>query len=315
LAIHVVTGGAGFIGSHIAEALVGRGDKVIVLDNLSTGKARNLQDAQAALELRRVDLVTEGSLEKHLVGVDTVFHLAAIPSVPLSISDPVASHETNITASLKLLIACRDAGVRRVIFASSSAVYGDNPTLPKREDMPAEPISPYGAQKYLGEIYAQVFWRNFGLETVSLRYFNVFGPRQDASSEYSGVFAKFIPSVLQERIPRIYGDGLQTRDFVYVTDVVRANLRASAAEGAAGGVFNIASGGVVTVRKVFDETRALTGKNVEVIHEPPRKGDIRHSEADISRARDILDWTPKIAFSEGLERTSEWYRGELKVKR
>ncbi len=311
MAVHVVTGGAGFIGSHISEALLRQGAQVIVLDNFSTGKRKNLQGLESSLEVRPVDLVTEVELAKQLAGVDTVFHQAAIPSVPRSISDPVATHEANIGATLKLLVACRDAGVRRVVCASSSAVYGDNPTQPKREDMPAEPISPYGAQKYCGEVYAQVFWQSMGLETVSLRYFNVFGPRQDASSEYSGVFAKFIPSVLKSRNPTIFGDGLQTRDFVYVADVVEANLMAATAESAAGGVFNIGSGRVVTVKTVFEETRALTRARVEAIHAAPRVGDIRHSAADISRAGEILGWTPQTAFTEGLEQTIEWYRGNV----
>ena len=233
MAVHVVTGGAGFIGSHITDALIARGDKVIVLDNLSTGKAGNLSDTGSSVDFRQVDL-TETNLERHLARVDTVFHQAAIPSVPRSISEPLASHKANITATLSLLVACRDAGVRRVVYASSSAVYGDDPTLPKHEDMAPAPMSPYGAQKYFGEVYANVFWRSFGLEAVSLRYFNVFGPRQDASSEYRGVFARFIPTVLEARPPTIYGDGLQTRDFVFVDDVVRANLRAAEAEGCPG---------------------------------------------------------------------------------
>ena len=312
MAVHVVTGGAGFIGSHIAEALVERGDKVVVLDNLSTGKPENLRGVEKSIEFRKLDLVREASLEQHLVGVDTVFHQAAIPSVPRSISDPLASHEANVSATLRLLVACRDAGVRRVVYASSSAVYGDNPVLPKFEDMPAEPISPYGAQKYLGEVYAQLFWSSYGLETVSLRYFNVFGPRQDASSDYSGVFAKFIPAVLEARVPTIYEDGLQTRDFVYVADVVAANLRAAEARRGAGQIFNIASGQEVTVKAVFEETRALTGQNVEAIHAAARAGDIRHSWADISRAREILNWSPSVTFPEGLERTIEWYRKESK---
>ena len=312
MAVHVVTGGAGFIGSHIAEALVERGDKVVVLDNLSTGKPENLRGVEKSIEFRKLDLVREASLEQHLVGVDTVFHQAAIPSVPRSISDPLASHEANVSATLRLLVACRDAGVRRVVYASSSAVYGDNPVLPKFEDMPAEPISPYGAQKYLGEVYAQLFWSSYGLETVSLRYFNVFGPRQDASSDYSGVFAKFIPAVLEARVPTIYEDGLQTRDFVYVADVVAANLRAAEARRGAGQIFNIASGQEVTVKAVFEATRALTGQNVEAIHAAARAGDIRHSRADISRAREILDWSPSVTFPEGLERTIEWYRKESK---
>ncbi len=311
MAVHVVTGGAGFIGSHITDALIARGDNVIVLDNLSTGKAENLSGAGPSVDLRQVDLATETNLERHLARVDTVFHQAAIPSVPRSISEPLASHQANITATLRLLVACRDAGVGRVVYASSSAVYGDDPTLPKREDMVAEPTSPYGAQKYFGEVYAHVFGQSFGLGTVSLRYFNVFGPRQDASSEYSGVFARFIPAVLDARPPTIYGDGLQTRDFVFVDDVVRANLRAAEAEGAPGRAFNVASGKETTVQEVLDKTLSLTGSQVEPVHEDPRIGDIRHSLADISNARETLGWNPSVLFKAGLEQTIDWYRKEV----
>ena len=311
MAVHVVTGGAGFIGSHITDALIARGDKVIVLDNLSTGKAGNLSDAGSSVDLRQVDLATETNLERHLARVDTVFHQAAIPSVPRSISEPLASHRANVTATLSLLVACRDAGVGRVVYASSSAVYGDDPTLPKHEDMAPAPMSPYGAQKYFGEVYANVFWQSFGLEAVSLRYFNVFGPRQDASSEYSGVFARFIPAVLDTHPPTIYGDGLQTRDFLFVDDVVRANLCAAEAERAPGRAFNVASGKETTVREVLDETLSLTGSQVEPVHEDSRIGDIRHSLADISNARETLGWSPSIPFKAGLEQTIDWYGKEM----
>ena len=234
MAVFVVTGGAGFVGSHIVEALSRCGEQVVVLDNFSTGKRENLTGFESGIDVRDVDLASEPRLADHLADVDTVFHQAAIPSVSRSVKDPLTSHEANVNGTMNLLVACRDARVRRVVYASSSSVYGDSPTLPKTEDMPASPISPYGAQKYFGEVYMQVFWRAFGLETVSLRYFNVFGPRQDASSEYSGVLAKFIPAAIRGVRPVIYGDGLQSRDFTYVSNVVEANLQAAVAEGGGG---------------------------------------------------------------------------------
>ena len=308
MSLHVVTGGAGFIGSHIAEALVSRGDAVRVLDNFATGKAENVAGFRAHIDLRKVDIATESALADHLAGADTVFHQAALPSVPRSIADPVASHEANVNATLNLLIASREAGVRRFVYASSSSIYGDSPTLPKNEDMPACPLSPYGGQKYFGEVYTQIFWRSFGLETVALRYFNVFGPRQDASSPYTGVLALFIPAVLEERRPKIYGDGQQSRDFTYVANVVDANLKASIAEGVAGEVFNVACGDRITVNEILAQIKSLTGTEVEPVYAAPRSGDILHSQADISKAGDLLAWTPSVGFSEGLRRTIDWYR-------
>lgn len=311
LATHVVTGGAGFIGSHIVGALAARGDRVIALDDLSTGHRENLGGIGGNVELREVDLAAADGLETHLTGVDTVFHQAAIPSVPFSLEDPYRSHRANVDATLKLLLACRAAGVRRVVYASSCALYGDSPVLPKREDMAASPVSPYGAQKYFSELYMQVFWRAWGLETVSLRYFNVFGPRQDASSPYSGVIARFIPAVLRRQRPVIYGDGQQSRDFVYVENVVEANLLASSVSGIGGEVFNIAPGRDISVSETLTEILDITGERITPVHEPARGGDILHSRADVTQARERLGWTPSISFREGLRRTVDWYRKSL----
>jgi UDP-glucose 4-epimerase len=309
LAVYVVTGGAGFIGSHIAEELIRRGERVIVFDNFSTGKRENLKVLGDQAEVREVDLARDQGLRDHLAGVDFVIHQAALPSVPRSIKDPITSHEANVNGTLNLLNASRQAGVRRLVYASSSSLYGDSPTLPKHEGMPAAPLSPYGGQKFFGEVYSQVFWCAYQLETVSLRYFNVFGPRQDPSSQYSGVIARFIPAVLAGKSPVIYGDGEQSRDFTYVSNVVDANLRACVAEGVAGEVFNIACGGRITVNSILDEIKNLIGSDIEPIYEPPRPGDILHSQAGISKARQLLGWTPIATFSEGLRPTIDWYRG------
>ena len=309
MAVYVVTGGAGFIGSHIAEELIGRGEKVIVFDNLSTGKRENLEVLGGRADVREIDLATDPRLSDHFDGVDFVIHQAAIPSVPRSIEDPMTSHEANVNGTLNLLNASRTAGVRRFIYASSSSLYGDSPTLPKHEGMPAAPLSPYGGQKFFGEVYAQVFWRAYRMETVSLRYFNVFGPRQDPSSQYSGVIARFISAVLSGKRPVIYGDGEQSRDFTYVSNVVDANLRACVAEGVAGEAFNIACGDRITVNSILSEIRTLIGSDIEPIYDPPRPGDILHSQADISKARDKLGWNPIATFTEGLVPTIDWYRG------
>ena len=307
--VYAITGGAGFIGSHIAEALSLRGDSVRVLDNFSTGKRRNIETFESHVDVREVDLAAETGLASHLRGVDYVIHQAAIPSVPRSMKDPVGSHEANVNGTLNLLVACREAGVRRVIYASSSSLYGESEVLPKHEEMAPRPMSPYGGQKLFGEVYCQVFWRAYGLETVCLRYFNVFGPRQDASSPYSGVLARFIPAVLGGRKPVIYGDGSQSRDFTYVTNVVDANILACTTDGVAGESFNIACGERITVNQILSEIKALTGSNAEPIHEDPRPGDILHSQADITKAREKMGWEPVASFKEGLKPTIDWYRG------
>ncbi len=313
MAGYVVTGGGGFIGSHIVEELLRRKQTVKILDDFSTGKRENVAPFKNDAEIIEADLAGAASLGQALKGVDYVIHQAAIPSVPKSMIDPVKSHRANVNGTLNLLVACRDAGVRRVVYASSSSLYGDSPTLPKHEDMTPNPLSPYGAQKLFGEMYCQVFTKAYGLETVSLRYFNVFGPRQDATSQYSGVLALFIPAVLMDRRPAIYGDGLQSRDFTYVQNVVEANLLACTVPGVAGQVFNIACGDRITVNSMLQQINKITGKDIHPIYAEARAGDIKHSQADIARARGRLGYEPKVSFEEGLRRTIEWYRENLRA--
>ena len=310
MASYVVTGGAGFIGSHIVEELLGRNDQVRVIDNFVTGKRENVEPFKKA-EIIEADLAETKNLAQLLKGAEYVIHQAAIPSVPKSIIDPVKSHQANVNGTLQLLVACREAGVKRVVYASSSSLYGDSPTLPKHEGMMPNPLSPYGAQKLFGEIYCQVFTRSYGLETVSLRYFNVFGPRQDATSQYSGVLALFIPAVLENRRPTIYGDGEQSRDFTYVRNVVEANLRACTVPGVGGQVFNVACGDRITVNSMLQQINKITGKDILPVYANPRAGDIKHSQADITRAKEHLGYQPKVSFEEGLGHTIEWYRDNL----
>jgi len=311
MARYVVTGGGGFIGSHIVEELVRRNETVTIIDNFSTGKHENVEPFEDDVEVIEADIAEAKNLTQFLKGADYVIHQAAIPSVPKSIIDPVKSHNANVNGTLRLLVACREAGVKRVVYASSSSLYGDSPTLPKHEGMTPNPLSPYGAQKLFGEMYCQVFTRAYGLETVALRYFNVFGPRQDATSQYSGVLALFIPAVLQDRRPTIHGDGLQSRDFTFVKNVVEANLLACKAPGVAGEVFNIACGDRITVNSMLQQINKITGKDVAPIYGDPRKGDIKHSQADITRAKERLGYQPKVSFEDGLRSTIEWYRQNL----
>src|SRR5215813_5317105 len=310
MAVYVITGGGGFIGSHIVEELLRRNETVKIIDNFSTGKRENI-DLFHKAEMIEADISKSPNLGQILKGVDYVIHQAAIPSVPKSIIDPLTSHQANVNGTLRLLIACREAGVKRVVYASSSSLYGDSPTLPKHEGMTPNPLSPYGAQKLFAEIYCQVFTRAYGLETVSLRYFNVFGPRQDATSQYSGVLALFIPAVLQGRRPTIYGDGLQSRDFTYVQNVVEANLLACKVPGVAGQVFNVACGDRITVNSMLHQINKIVGVDISPIYAEPRSGDIKHSQADITRAREHLGYEPKVSFEEGLRATVEWYRKNL----
>src|SRR5262245_33443139 len=308
---YVVTGGAGFIGSHIVEELVRRKETVKVIDDFSTGKRENLNGFGKDVEIIKADISTSKDLAAIFSEADYVIHQAAIPSVPKSMIDPVRSHDANVNGTLNVLLAARDAGIKRVIYASSSSLYGDNPILPKTEEMMPNPVSPYGAQKLFGEIYCQVFTRAYGLETVSLRYFNVFGPRQDASSEYSGVLAKFIPAVLQNRRPVIYGDGLQSRDFTFVQNVVEANLLACTAPAAAGEVFNIACGDRITVNEMLMEINKITGKDISPVYEAERAGDIKHSQAAVEKAERRLNYQPHTTFVEGLRQTVEWYAANV----
>jgi len=311
MAVYVVTGGGGFIGSHIVEELLRRNEIVRVIDNFSTGKWENVEPFEGGAEIIEADIAEGKNLPRFLEGADYVIHQAAIPSVPKSILDPVKSHHANVNGTLQLLNASREANVKRVVYASSSSVYGDSPTLPKHEGMMPNPLSPYGAQKLFAEIYCQVFSRAYGLETVSLRYFNVFGPRQDSTSQYSGVLALFIPAVLQSKRPTIYGDGLQSRDFTYVQNVVEANLLACTVPGVAGQVFNVACGDRITVNSMLQQINKITGKDIAPIYADPRPGDIKHSQADITRAKEHLEYQPKISFEEGLRNTIEWYRRNL----
>ena len=311
MAVYVVTGGGGFIGSHIVEELLRRSETVRVIDNFSTGKRENVEPFKNRAEIIDADIAEAKNLARFLKGADYVIHQAAIPSVPKSVLDPVKSHHANVNGTLNLLNASREAGLKRVVYASSSSLYGDSPTLPKHEGMMPNPLSPYGAQKLFAEIYCQVFTRVYGLETVSLRYFNVFGPRQDATSLYSGVLALFIPAVLEDRRPTIYGDGLQSRDFTYVQNVVEANLLACTVPGVAGQVFNVACGDRITVNSMLQQINEILGKDVSPIYADPRLGDIKHSQADITRAKEHLGYQPRVSFEEGLRNTIEWYRKNL----
>ena len=306
---YLVTGGAGFIGSHLTEELRRRGERVRVVDNLSTGKRRNL--AQIDAEFIAGDLSDPAVAHEAVRGVDYVLHQAAIPSVPRSVEDPVTSHRANVDATLNVLVAARDARVRRVVYAGSSSAYGNTPTLPKREDMTPNPQSPYALQKLVGEQYMQLFTRLYGLETVTIRYFNVFGPRQDPSSAYSGVISVFAKALLADKAPTIYGDGEQTRDFTYIDNVVDGVLRALTAPGAVGAVVNVATGSSISLNQLFDVMRTLTGSQVEVVYGPARAGDVKDSLADITLARTLLGYQPSVPFEEGIRRTIDWYRSAL----
>ena len=307
MAHYLVTGGAGFIGSHLAETLIGRGDRVRVIDNLSTGKRHNLAHLPS-VEFIEGDLADLDAARRAVQGVEFVLHQAAIPSVPRSVQDPVTSNRANIDATLNLLVAARDAGVSRVVYAGSSSAYGDTPTLPKVESMSTAPLSPYALQKLVGEQYGQMFTRLYGLQTVTIRYFNVFGPRQDPSSPYSGVISLFISALCDGRRPNIYGDGEQTRDFTYVANVVDGVLRACTAADASGGVFNVATGGRISLNRLFQTIRTLVGSTAEPIYGEARAGDVRDSQADISLAARVLGYRPLVTFEDGLARTIEWHR-------
>jgi nucleoside-diphosphate-sugar epimerase len=305
---YLVTGGAGFIGSHLCETLAARGDRVRVVDSLITGKRENLAQLGDRVQFIEGDLADLDTARRAVEGCEFVLHQAAIPSVPRSVKDPITSNRANIDATLAVLVAARDAGVRRVVYAGSSSAYGDTPTLPKREDMPTAPLSPYALQKLVGEQYLQMFTRLYGLETVTIRYFNVFGPRQDPSSPYSGVISLFVSALVEGRPPTIYGDGEHTRDFTYVANVVDGVLRACTAPGASGEVINVATGGRVSLNQLFSTIRDLTLARVEPVYESPREGDVKDSQADITKAQRLLGYQPLVSFEEGLRRTLEWYR-------
>jgi nucleoside-diphosphate-sugar epimerase len=304
----LVTGGAGFIGSHLAEALVRRGHRVRVLDNFYSGKRENLRAVAADVEIVEGDCADADTARRAVSGMDAVLHEAAIPSVVRSIADPALSHRANTTATLSVLLAARDAGVRRFVYAGSSSVYGDQPGRRKREDMEPRPLSPYAVGKLAGEHYTRIFAGLYGMETVTLRYFNVFGPHQDATSPYSGVMGLFVTALLAGRAPVIYGDGRQSRDFTYVDNVVEANLRALEARGLRGQAVNVATGRAITLNALLATLSSVIGRRVRARHAKPRPGDIRHSLADISRARRLLGYRPGVDLRTGLERTVDWYR-------
>ena len=307
MAHYLVTGGAGFIGSHLSEELARRGQRVRVADSLVTGKRSNL-DHVPSVEFLEGDLADLDFARQAVEGVDFVLHQAALPSVPRSVKDPITSNRANVDATLNVLVASRDAGVRRLVFAGSSSAYGNTLTSPKHEDMPTSPLSPYALQKVVGEQYLQMFTSLYGLETVTIRYFNVFGPRQDPSSPYSGVISLFATALLENRAPTIYGDGEQSRDFTYVANVVDGVLRACEATGASGRVINVATGSSISLNALFEAMRRLIGASVKPVYAEPRAGDVRDSLADLRLAKDILGYKPIVPFEEGLRLTVEWYR-------
>ena len=304
---YLVTGGAGFIGSHLAEELIRRGERVRVVDSLITGKRHNLSHLPD-VEFLEGDLAEPDVARRAVEGVDYVLHQAAIPSVPRSVQDPVTSNRANVDASLNVLVASRDAGVKRVVYAGSSSAYGNTPALPKVETMTPAPLSPYALQKLVAEQYCQMFTALYGLETVTTRYFNVFGPRQDPSSPYSGVISVFITALCEGRRATIYGDGGQTRDFTYIGNAVDGVLRACHAPAVSGEVINVATGGCISLNQLFETVQTLVGSSTTPIYAEPRAGDVRDSQADISKARRLLGYEPTIDFEEGLKKTVAWYR-------
>jgi len=333
---YLVTGGAGFIGSNIVDTLLKRGNQVVVLDNFSTGKWENIEriirihglqrdkdfvvvkgedkiNRRYRLEVIEGDLRNLNICRRAVQDVTYVLHQGALPSVPRSVTDPATTNDVNIRGTLNMLLAARDGGVKRFIFASSSSVYGDTPVLPKVETMPGNPLSPYALSKLTGEFYSILFYKLYGLSTVSLRYFNIFGPAQDPSSQYAAVIPKFITSLLAGKSPHIYGDGEQSRDFTYVADCVKANLLACVARDVSGEVFNVAGGKKTTVNELFHKIRDILNSQVKPEYRPPRPGDIRHSLADISKAEKLLGYRPEVSLEEGLRNTVEWFRSSLPV--
>jgi len=308
---YLVTGGAGFIGSNLVDELLRRGHGVRVLDNVSTGRLENLAGVRDRIEFFDADICNLETIRPCFAGVQYVLHLAALPSVPRSVADPLSANKVNIEGTLNVLLASRDAKVKRVVFAASSAAYGDNPTLPRVESHEPRPMSPYALTKLAGEYYCQIFTRLYGLEAVALRYFNIFGPRQNPHSQYTGVLSKFIAAYIKGTTPTIFGDGEQSRDFTYVDNVVDATLRACTAPEAPGRVINVGVGGRFTLNQTIALLNEIFGKQVTPHYDPPRGGDVLHSQANISLARQVLGYEPKVPYEQGLRKTVEWYRGEL----
>ncbi len=310
---YLVTGGAGFIGSHLVDALVGEGQRVRVVDNFSTGKRENLAQSRDAIDLFECSITDRPALAEAMRGVEYVFHLAALASVPRSVDNPLACHEHNVTGTLNVLLAARDAGVKRVVYAGSSSAYGDVESEFKAEDMLPNPLSPYAAAKLAGEHYCQAFTTVFGLETVTVRYFNVFGPRQDPLSTYAAVIPRFVTAMLRGEPPQVEGDGLQTRDFTYIDNVVHGTLLACRTPGVAGEVFNIACGSRISLLAMIDLLNGLLGESIGPDFVAPRPGDVRHSRAAIGKAQRLLAYEPVVSFEEGLARTLAWYRAQIPV--
>jgi len=311
--VWLVTGGAGFIGSNLARALLQEGRRVRVLDNFLTGFRINLADVLADIEFIECDIRGADACQAACRSVEVVFHQAALPSVPRSMENPRASFENNVLGTFNILMAARDQGVRRVVLAASSSAYGDTEELPKRETMPLRPLSPYAADKAAGELYAAMFSRAFGLQTVSLRYFNVFGPHQDPTNQYAGVIAAFAAAMLRGRRPTIFGDGTQSRDFTFVQNVVHANLLAAAAPEVRGEVVNIGCGEAINLNQMVAVFNEILGTGLKPIYAPPRPGDVKHSLADISAAARLIGYQPQVRFADGLRRTIEWYRHAIET--
>ena len=311
MAVYLVTGGAGFIGSNLVDELVRRGESVRVLDNLSTGRAENLAAVRDQISWCQADIRNLEEIQPQFESVEYVIHEAALPSVERSVTDPLTTNAVNVSGTLNVLVASRDSRVKRVVFAASSSAYGDNPTLPRLESHEPRPLSPYAVTKLVGEYYAHIFSRIYGLETVALRYFNIFGPRQDPDSPYTGVLAIFISTYLRGKTPVIFGDGEQSRDFTYVENAVDATLRACTMPGVAGKVINVGTGDRHTLNEMVALLNKIFGRQVTPRYDSPRRGDVLHSQADISLARQVLGYEPKVGFEEGLRRTVEWYRSSL----
>jgi len=307
---YLVTGGAGFIGSNIIKKLLEKGEFVRAVDNFSTGRKENIEEffSNNNFEFVEGDLTDLDVCKKVTKDIDFVLHEAAVPSVPRSIEDPIKSNNSNITATLNMLVAARDNNVKKFVYAASSSVYGDNPELPKREDFPVRPISPYALTKYAGERYCQIFWNIYGLPTICLRYFNVFGPKQNPKSQYAAVIPNFITAFLNDEKPIIYGTGEQSRDFTFVENVVEANILAANCDGGNGEVMNIACGGETSLNQLVDYLKEITGKDIKADYQKERQGDVLHSKADILKAEKIIGYSPKVQFKEGLVKTFDWYR-------
>ncbi len=311
----LVTGGAGFIGSNICRRLVSEGGQVRVLDDLSTGKKSNLDNIIDKIEFIEADMGDDTTARNAMDGIDVVLHQGAVPSVPLSIDDPARTHINCVDATFTLLLAARDAGIKRFVYAASSSAYGNSPTLPKVETTATNPLSPYAVAKLVGEYYCKVFYDVYGLETISLRYFNVFGPYQNPASQYAAAIPAFVVSILNDTSPTVYGDGLQSRDFTYIDNVVDANLLAARAKHTDGQVVNIACGEAITINAIIDMINEIVGKDVKPEYAPDRTGDVKHSLADITKANEVIGYTPSVTFREGLQKAIDWYRKNLLEQR